>query len=353
MRTAIVGGGLAGAVLAWRLTELGLKPTVFTSEQGRSADATQASGGLLRGFEPDPAAARAAAESLAELRGSPLLRSWAGYRELDSTVVLPPGTDRSSVAAVLRLLDELLPGSAELRELPDLKPFLGLPPDTVAVVERHAGYLSPAALRDAMLEQAVLAGAVVRTDPVVRVGPEGAVRTAAGTGVGYDTVVLATGPWTPSLLAAWGFPAGGLRAKQIQYTLGRGTPPGLGAFVDETSGLYGRPFGSGRFLLGLPTDRWDVDPTALRTDSELVQRVAGCAKARLGSDSWPGADAVTVAAADCYAPSGGLRLRSCLPGSPVLTFTGGTGGAAKYALGAGRSAAAALLCGETPGEDLP
>lgn len=53
-----------------------------------------------------------------------------------------------------------------------------------------------------------------------------------------------------------------------------------------------------------------------------------------------------MAAADCYAPSGGLRLRACLPGSPVLTFTGGTGGAAKYALGAGRSAAAALISGE-------
>lgn len=209
MRTAIVGGGLAGAVLAWRLTELGLTPTVFISEQGRSADATQASGGLLRGFETDPAAARAAAESLAELRGSPLLRGWAGYRELDSTMVLPPDTDRSAVTAVLRLLDELLPGSAELRELPDLKAFLGLPPGAVAVVEQQAGYLSPAALRDALLEQAVRAGAVLRPEPVVRVLPEGTVRTAAGTGLDCDTVVLATGPWTPALLAAWGFPGGG------------------------------------------------------------------------------------------------------------------------------------------------
>ncbi|GAA1987108.1 FAD-dependent oxidoreductase [Kitasatospora viridis] len=353
VRTAIVGGGLAGAALAWRLTELGLKPTLFTSEQGRRTDATQASGGLLRGFETDPARARAAAESLAELRASPLLRGWADYRELDSTVVLPPGTDPAALHTVLRLLDELLPGSAELRQLPDLKPFLDLPPGSVAVVERQAGYLSPAALRDALLAQAVRAGATVRTDPVLRVLPEGTVRTAGGATAEYDTVVLATGPWTPGLLAAWGLPGGGLRSKRIQYTLGRGTPPGLGAFVDETCGLYGRPAGPGRFLLGLPTDEWDVDPAAPRTDADLARRVAELAAQRLGLDSWPGPDAVTVAAADCYAPAGGLRLRACLPGAALLSFTGGTGGAAKYALLAARSAAAAVFSGETPDEDLP
>ncbi|MDH6140066.1 MULTISPECIES: hypothetical protein [Kitasatospora] len=92
-------------------------------------------------------------------------------------------------------IDELLPGSAELRELPALKPFLGLPPDTIAVVERQAGHLSPAALRDALLEQAVLAGAVVRTDPVVRVrsftgGTGGAAKYALGAGRSAATVPL-------------------------------------------------------------------------------------------------------------------------------------------------------------------
>lgn len=343
-RVAIVGGGLAGAALAWRLTRLGLLPTVFSDPHGRSADASRVSGGLVRGFDPDPLAARAAAESLAELRGSAVLRRWAGYREVGSAVLLPapvhPGGN-TVPAGSLRLLDELLPGSAEVRRAPDLGPFQGLAPGTLGVFERQAGFISPHRLREQLLAQAIRAGALLRPEPVVGVDPEGVLRTADGAAHRFDTVVLATGPWTPRLLAASGLPDQGLRTKEIQYTLSSaaGAPPGLGVFVDEGSGLYGRPVGAGRLLLGLPTDRWDGDPADPQPDPALAGLVARPARERLGLAGWPGSGGRTVAAADCYAPSGGLRLRVCLPGSSVLTFTGGTGGAAKYALGAARAAA--------------
>ena len=56
-RIAVVGGGIAGAMLAWRLCEVvkGGAVHLFTGEPHRRADASSASGGLTRAFEPDPA----------------------------------------------------------------------------------------------------------------------------------------------------------------------------------------------------------------------------------------------------------------------------------------------------------
>jgi glycine/D-amino acid oxidase-like deaminating enzyme len=344
MNVAVIGGGLAGAALAWRLSRIGVRVTVFTGGAGRWADATGASGGLVRGFEPDPEAAAVAAESLAEFRRDPVLRDWAGYQELSSTYVLAPGCDTDVVEAAVRVVDALLPGSAAIRPAADVPPFRGLPSGALAVVERHAGCISPARLRNTLLGEAALAGAELSHVPVTGVHPDPAVVLAGGEARRYDVLVLAAGPWTPRLLAMWGLPGQRLRTKQIQYTLGRAAPPGLGAFVDDTSGLYGRPVSAGLFLLGLPSDRWQIEPTDVAADPALARRVTIRAAERLGLAAWPGAGARTVASLDCYpAGRGGLRLRSALPGSAVFTFTGGSGGAAKTALFAARRAAAELV----------
>jgi glycine/D-amino acid oxidase-like deaminating enzyme len=68
---AVIGGGLAGALLAWRLRKRGGRRTtdLYVGDQARPADATEASGGLIRGFETDPVGCASAAASLAELLG--------------------------------------------------------------------------------------------------------------------------------------------------------------------------------------------------------------------------------------------------------------------------------------------
>ncbi|GAA1267384.1 hypothetical protein GCM10009665_65300 [Kitasatospora nipponensis] len=338
---AVVGGGLAGAVLAWRLGQLGVRSTVFTAHPGTPKDATEASGGLVRAFEIDPEAAALAALSLAELRADPLLRAWSHYQEATSSYLVAAGADRAAAVRVLELVEPLLPGSAQLVDATELPAFRNLPPGTGAVLERAAGRISPAGLRRSLLHQVAARGGTVRPEPVTAVLPGPAVRSGAGAVERFDAVVLATGPWTPTLLARWQLPDQQLRSKQIQYTLGAARLPGLGVFVDETSGLYGRPDGDG-FLLGLPTERWDVDPAGDTPDQQLADRLADCVKDRFGLPSWPGPQARTVVAADCYARSGGLALRE-LPGHPALfTFTGGTGGAAKTAVQAGRLAAREL-----------
>ncbi len=331
MRIAVVGGGVAGALLAWRLCQAA-PHTEIDVHTAPHPDASGASGGLVRGFDESPDACRPAAESLAELCGDNTLRAASGYREVGSVYLLPPGVQES---ASVEIVAELMPGSVSVRT--GAYPFLGLRPGTTAVTERRAGYLSPARLRTAVLGWLADGGATIRPVPVTHIGPT--LRLVDGRTRGYDAVVVAAGAWTPALLAASGLATDGLRTKQIQYAVYPGLLPGLGAFVDGETGLYGRPDDDG-FLLGLPSDRWDVDPAGVRLDRELVARTTEQARCLLGV---PATDRLnrTVVSSDCYREPPGLALREVAAG--VFTFTGGSGGAAKTVLAASRTAAALLV----------
>ncbi|HEY1574699.1 MAG TPA: FAD-dependent oxidoreductase [Pseudonocardiaceae bacterium] len=329
MRIGIVGAGLAGTLLAWRLGRHAAVDLITGAPV--PVDATGASGGLVRGFDRRPSTAGLATESLVELLGDATLRELAGYRAVGSVFLLPPGTDPGES---LRVVDARLPGSAAVltgAEL-DAYPFRGLPAGTVAVAERCGGQLSPERLRTAVLG---LVRGTIRATPVAGVTDTGQLRLADGSTHGYDAVVVAAGAWTPTLLAGTAF-----RTKQIQYSVYPDELAGLGVFDDTISGLYGMPAGESRFLLGLPCDRWDIDPAGVRPDLALVDRVADTARTVLGVEL--GRPIRTVAAFDCYSDPPGLTLRPTSAPS-VFTFTGGSGGAAKTALAASRLAAAALV----------
>lgn len=345
MRIAIVGGGIAGALLAWRLRQASrcVSVDIFIGDLSADSDATGASGGMVRGFEIAAESCRMAAESLTEIRGSARLRGWAGYREIGSVYLLPHGVDPTDSVATV---DRSLPGSATVThgtQLADAYLFHNLPVGTIGIVERHAGYISPARLRSAVLAQLAAAGTTICRLQVARVAPTPTVRLADGTIFGYDIVVVAAGAWTPRLLAECGLSVGSLRTKQIQYTIYPARLPGLGAFVDDTTGLYGRPVDGGSFLLGLPGDRWDVDPAAVVPDTRLADEVAACAQRQLGLSVATYPPARTIAASDCYHDPPGLALRASAPGAALFTFTGGSGGAAKTVLAASRTAATELL----------
>ncbi|MGH3942275.1 MAG: FAD-dependent oxidoreductase [Pseudonocardiaceae bacterium] len=345
MNLAIVGGGLAGALLAWRLTQrpYQLRPDLFVSELSLGADATGASGGLIRAFEADPAQCVDAATSLAELLADPMLQTWADYRQVGSVYALNAGTDPSES---LTTVASAVPGSAQVaapRDLPATHPLRLLPDDVVCVIERRAGYLSPQRLRTSVLRKLAADGLPIHRVPVAEIRPDPAVCLPDGTVAPYDAVVVAVGAWTALLLRRSGLPTAGLRTKQIQYTVCRAQLCGVGTFVDETSGLYGRPDEPGTVLLGLPCDRWDLEPDAAIPDVELTARVLKQATMCFGSALTSVFPERVVAAVDSYADPPGLRLRSILPDSPLYTFTGGSGISAKAALAASRTAAAALV----------
>jgi glycine/D-amino acid oxidase-like deaminating enzyme len=337
MRVLIVGTGLAGALLADRLHGSGLSVRLLGAG---GTDATAASGGLVRAFEPDPTAAGLARQSLAELHADPHLRRAAGYRETGSVYLLP--------AASLSSAD--VPGGAEVLDAVEVRRrfgFAGLPADTVGVHERRAGYLSPHRLRHAVLARLTAAGMPPpERVSVTAAAPDGTLRLADGRRL-RGSVVLATGSGTPELLRASGLAEGPavLRTKHIQVGRYPAADPEMPAFVDETSGLYGRGDGTGAVLLGVPSTHWDVAASGPPADPDIEARVRATAARRLpGVVAGPAVQ--IVSAADCYHPPtavdpGGLALRALGPG--LWTFTGGSGAAAKIALSATRVAAAELM----------
>lgn len=353
---SVLGGGIAGALLVWRLAQQpGVSRVSIVPGPARSRDATAASGGAVRGYETEPAARRLALDSLIELLGDDRLRDWAGYTETGSVYrPLRPATLDSDAAE----LSARLPGSVELLSANQLhrRGWLMSPDELagsgpVALAERQAGALDPDRLRSCLL--ADLAGrrrVQVLADGAVDELRPGGFRLA-GVAHSCDVLVLAAGAWTPALLRDSGWGSTGLSTKAIQYTVfgvGDWRP---GTFVDEVSGLYGKTAENG-VLVGLPTQAWNVDPDALRPDQALSQAVFELAGSRFPRLRLQ-AGAQPVVAADCYSADSLLALRPVAgAGGQLFTFTGGSGGAAKTALAAS-ARAAGQLAEATPAEGMP
>jgi glycine/D-amino acid oxidase-like deaminating enzyme len=349
VRACIVGGGLAGSLLAWRLSRAAA-PWRVDLVAATGPDATAASGGAVRAYEEDPGQRRLAAESLTELLASPTLCRWAGYRATEAVCLRP---DATGLAEAVADIDAALPGSAELVERSGLERqgWAGLHDGAVGLRERRAGYLSPGRFRDALLADCAGRRVSIRDSRVATVTLRDDGRLGCGGRV-YDAVVLAVGPWTPGLLAAAGLPAAGYRTKAIQYAVHRAgdwRPP---QFVDGVTGLFGRPTADGGLLLGLPTEHWDVDPRHPVVDPALPAAAADLVRARFPALRL-GLAAPPVAASDCYAGTPGLRLRRVVGTHPLFTFTGGAGGSAKTALAASARAADQLTGSGPPAEASP
>ncbi|MEV4173335.1 FAD-dependent oxidoreductase [Nonomuraea sp. NPDC049709] len=343
MRCCVIGAGLAGTLLAWRLKTAAPRDEIcLCTGDPAAADATAASGGLVRGYEPDPAAARLAADSLAELRASAVLCDWADYRETGSVYVRAAPVESAPPRA------ELLSGTA-LAALG----LHGVPYEATAVVERWAGHISPHRLRLMALGDFRRRGGEVVAGKVARVGERGdaAEIVAGGRHRRFDVAVVAAGPWTPALLARSGAAGPAVRTKHIQYQVYDVSGPRPPAFVDETTGLYGRPYGRHGLLLGVPSEEWDVGPGRPPASPGACRDTEAAARTRL-PDLRLLRRVRTVTACDAY--TDGRLLSLARLGRHLYTFTGGSGGAAKLALAASREAAACLRADRPlPADPLP
>ncbi len=351
MRVGIVGGGLAGSLLAWRLAQQPGVTEVWLAPGAPAADATAASGGAVRAYELKPAQRALALDSMAELAADPVLRDWTGFVGCGS-VYLPDGP--ADLADAVTEINATLPASASLVDARQLAGagWAGLAADRVGIAERQAGYLDPHRFR-----RSVLADLAGRNR--VRLLPAGQVSalapgsfTLAGERQHCDVVVLAAGAWTPAVLRQAGYSTGGLTTRSIQYTIWRASGMLPTTFVDDSSGLFGKPVPGG-LLLGLPTTGWQAPASGVPADRALAERAAELATSTFPALRLHSAEP-SVTAIDCYAESGLLRLRP-VPGADdrLLTFTGGSGSAAKSVLAASRRAAAALAGTQRPASDDP
>jgi lysine/ornithine N-monooxygenase/glycine/D-amino acid oxidase-like deaminating enzyme len=345
MRICVIGAGIAGTLLARRLTEYpAVEVDLVTGVPG--TDATAASGGGVRGFETHPEQRRLAVESLFELFETPGLLEQSGYVETGCTYLLTP---YAGLEAAVAEVEHLHPGSTEVVDESALRGrgWHGLPDGTVGVLEKRAGFIRPDHLRSLVIEELTRgAHSRVVTGPVLGLvpHPDGSVSCRTpGESNRYDVVVVAAGPWTPGLLAGNALPAEPYRTKAIQvavYDVDGALPT---MFVDETSDLYGRPTADGGLLLGVDTHRWSVPPGSSAPTSDLAAEAVRIAGQRL-----PHLRLLetrnTVSNADCYADPPVLTLWSVLGSTHRLfTFTGGSGGSVKTALAASRTAASDLL----------
>jgi len=343
MRIGVIGAGLAGALLAWRLAQAEIEVVLVPGAAG-AADASAVSGGSVRAFEVDPAQFELALASMAELAADRRLAEWAGFVRCGSDY-LPTAT--AGLAEAAARINAALPGSAEVLAAAELARdgWAGVASGTLAVRERLAGYVDPDQFRRRVLtDLGQRAATVLPAAPATEIS-DGSF-TVLGRRYECDRLVLATGGWTPRLLAEAGFDPGGLRTKRIQYTLHRASGVPAGTFVDEHTELFGRPTADG-ILLGLPTQDWDVVPGATGPDVELSRQAAE----RIGPrrpDLQLGAVLRIASAVDCYAPDSLLRLRLVPSAERLLSFTGGSGGSVKTALAASARAAAQLSRSSQP-----
>ncbi len=188
MRIGVIGAGIAGSLLAWRLSGRA-SVDLITGLPG--TDATASSGGGVRGFETHPLQRRLAIDSLTELLGT--LHDQAAYTETGCTYLLP---EYDGLTAAVAEVEHAHPGSTTVLDCTELRRrgWHGLPEGTVGVCERRAGFIDPDRLRQTVVRRLAGGRSMSRSDraraaaapPARRIGrlpaprPDRAVRRGRG-----------------------------------------------------------------------------------------------------------------------------------------------------------------------------
>jgi sarcosine oxidase len=209
----VVGAGLAGAAIAWRLAERGQEVTVVDRRRPAAEDgSSHGSARIFRYAYPD-------------LRWTKLVqRALPGWRELErlhgSRLITPTGAldlgddrDPRALAAVLAaagIEHELVPRAEARQRWPQIDV------DTDVLHHPGAGVIDAETAVHAMVAAARQHGAQVLTDwPLARLERAGSGFTAVavdGRTLSAGHVVVSAGGWLPDLLGALSLPAGFLEA---------------------------------------------------------------------------------------------------------------------------------------------
>jgi sarcosine oxidase subunit beta len=286
----VIGGGIAGMLIAWELRRLGASVTLV--ERGRLGMASSAlnAGGVREQFfqEENVRAAMATVAFLAAFRaehGIDIGFRQHGYLYLYSTGEqrdrLQEGLTTQNAAGVPSRLVTL----DEVRELAPAVNTEGLLGGCYGPTD---GYLNPRVLMPAIAQITRRSGVTVAEDtPVAALRIAGDRVTGAVTAAGTFTaglVVNAAGAWAPEVAAQYGgsLPITARRSQVFAIDSAHGLPPVLPAGMphsfDLSGGFYVRPAGDGAWSGAAFKPVLDSAPATL--DAQWVE--AGELHRRLG-----------------------------------------------------------------------
>lgn len=353
----VVGAGIVGAAVTYHLARRGVSVVTLERAGRPGAGATGSSGGMVRAFDPDPQMAELALASLATYRDpAQWLDGAAPLHGVGAVTVADPGQEdvlRTAAATINGALATSAHVVAD-REAAGLGLAGG-----VALVEPEAGWVDPVGVTLDWVRRAVDAGARlchgVEVTGFEDAGGRVRVLTDAGALLA-ERVLVAAGPWAAQLLAAVRDDVP-VRSRSIQVSVVEGRPEGAehATLVDLRTGVYARPHGPGRTLIGMPHLVWDAavdappDPQhASATFAALAPYLPWLPAARLRT---------TVRSADAYVtPRGRPGPEPLLSGTAVpavWSVRGWDGGGVKVAPEAGRRIAEAVVAGTGPAAPGP
>jgi sarcosine oxidase subunit beta len=260
----VVGGGVMGASIAFHLAARGAGDVVLLERGVVCSGPTRHSTAIVRLHYTQPLLVRMAAHGLRVYRAfADIVGSSSGFTRTGMLFGVDP-RDRELLegnvavgrneGAETHLVDAEQVAEIDARLVAD---------DLAWCFEPEAGYCDPYLVTAGFAGAAARSGAQVVEGVRVTTVAEGRVQTDAGD-VDAGTVVVAAGPWSPPLLAGFGYelPIRTARAEVGRFRLpdGFGTPPP--AVADFAAQLYFRPAEPGFLEVGSLDPREADDPVA-------------------------------------------------------------------------------------------
>ncbi|MBY0285954.1 MAG: FAD-binding oxidoreductase [Mycobacteriaceae bacterium] len=266
----IVGGGVEGAAAAWALSQRGVTNVVVAERNTVGAGMTGKSSGIVRCHYGVSSLAAMAAVGLEVFEKSQqIFGTDIGFRQTGYVVgVGDPDTDSMRKSLAAQRAVGVQTEEIDASEVARLWPHADLTPFGAFAWEARGGYgdayrtaqafaASARATGVRILQGANVTGILTAGDRVT------GVRLADGSELSTDTVVVATGVWTPALLSPHGIdvPIRVVREQLVTITPGVeiGSVP---VFSDLVSLQYIRPELGGELLFGNSdlSDVEDADP---------------------------------------------------------------------------------------------
>lgn len=271
MKIVIVGAGIIGAAIFNELTEK-YKNKVTIVEQGRAAElgATSMSGGIIRCFDQSLERMKLAQYSLNQYR------NFKNYGDAESVFV---ETGCVYPIHIKKDLEQLKSSIDQLRinvklQFIDKSKLEELLPDTSwndyqgAILEMEAGYFCPKYATQSLINYGLKKGGnlLEHTKCLQILHHENQIQgiRTQSENIEADLVILCGGAWSSQLAlrSNINLPRS-IRTKVIQmakFNKGSHSNEKVPAFIDESTGLYGRATSFNQLMIGVPTSEWDIDP---------------------------------------------------------------------------------------------